>query len=215
MNSNPAKRVERAVEHARRRVLSSLKKWAALADALDSLSSEYPVATAALKVAAVTGLRISEVLGMEWQHIDMQSGRFHLPHTKTGARDHDLPDAALAILSTLPPVEGNPFVFHSTGGRHVAPRQTGVVFRQAAAAAGVEDARVHDLRRTLATRAAAAGLSAFALRDMLGWKSMAMPARYVQLAGETAREHRRSIGDMPSLADMGGKVVPFRRSGGA
>lgn len=210
-NTNPAQGVERAVENARRRVLSG-EEMARLADALDSLSGQYPVAVAALKVAAVTGLRISEVLGMEWQHVDMDAGRVHLPETKTGERDHDLPQAALAILSSLSPVNGNAYVFASTGGRHVASRQTGVVFRKAAKAAGIENARVHDLRRTLATRAASAGLSAFQLRDLLGWKTVAMPERYVQLAGETAREHRLSIGDAIA-ADMGGsgKVIPLRR----
>ncbi|MCY4500140.1 MAG: integrase family protein [Alphaproteobacteria bacterium] len=200
-HSNPARGVERAKENVRRRVLSPAE-MTALADALDGLSGAHPVAAAALKIAALSGLRISEVLEFRWENVDAETGRVHLPRTKTGERDHDLPQAAMAILATLPHVHGNPWCFASKAGAHVQRRQAGVVFRKAAAAAGIEDARVHDLRRTLATRAAAAGLSAFALRDMLGWKDLAMPARYVQLAGETAREHRLSIGDAIA-ADMG------------
>ena len=210
-HTNPARGVERARENVRRRVLSPAE-MTMLADALTDLAGQYPVPVAGLKMAALTGLRISEVLELRWDHIDMASGRVHLPRTKTGARDHDLPQAAMAILASLPRINGNPWCFASKAGSHVQRRQAGYVFRRAVRDAGLQDARIHDLRRTLATRAAAAGLSAFALRDMLGWKDLAMPARYVQLAGETAREHRLSIGDMIA-GDMGGtgKVVPLRR----
>ena len=206
-HTNPARGVERAKENVRRRVLSA-DELTKLAAALSDLSGRYPVAVAALKLAALSGLRISEVLAFRWENVDMASGRVHLPDTKTGQRDHDLPHAAMAILASLPRIHRNPWVFASKMDSHVQRRQTGLVFRRAAAAAGIEDARVHDLRRSVATRAAAAGLSAFALRDMLGWKDLAMPARYVQLAGETARQHRQSIGDAIA-ADMGAEFVPI------
>ena len=41
------------------------------------------------------------------------------------------------------------------------------------------DAHVHDLRRTWATTAARQGATAFELKEALGWKSIAMPERYV------------------------------------
>lgn len=211
-HSNPARGIERAKEEARKRVFAP-EELAALADALPALADTYPVAVAAIRIEAITGLRVSEVLSMRWENLDMETGRVHLPDTKNGARDHDLPAAALAILSSLPAIEGNPWCFASKAGSHVQARQAGKVFRMAAEAAGLEDVRPHDLRRTVATRAAAAGLSAFALRDMLGWKTTAMPSRYVQLAGETAREHRQAIGEqMASMMEGdGGKVVTLRR----
>ena len=211
-HTNPARGIERAKERVRRRVLTG-EEMQRLAGALDRLAVQYPVASAALKLAALSGLRISEVLSIEWDNADMDTGRVHLPDTKTGARDHDLPQAAVAILASLPRIHGNPYVFASKGGSHVQRRQAGFVFRKALAEAGIEDARIHDLRRTLATRAAAAGLSAFALRDMLGWKDLAMPARYVQLAGEAARQHRQSIGDAiaADMAGDAGNVIPLRR----
>ena len=75
--------------------------------------------------------------------------------------------------------------------------------------------RVHDLRRTVATRAAEAGLGVLELRALLGWKSTAMPARYVSLAGGGIREHRRRIGDEVAALLEGGedKVVPLHRHG--
>ena len=94
-------------------------------------------------------------------------------------------------------------------------KHTGAVFRAVAAAAGLADVRLHDLRRTVATRAAASGLGILELRALLGWKSVAMPARYVALAGDGIREHRRRIGDEVAALMEGAddsKVVAMRRA---
>lgn len=211
-HSNPARGVERAVERTRKRVLSP-EEMGKLAAALEEHARQYPAAIAAIRVAALTGLRIGEVLAFQWKHLDMDSGRIHLPETKTGDRDHDLPAPALAILSASPRINGNPWCFTSGRDAHVQYRQARKVFAIVAKAAGLDDVRLHDLRRTVATRAAAAGLSAFALKDMLGWKTAAMPERYVALAGETARVHRQAIGDQMAamMSADAGKVVAFRR----
>ena len=213
-NTNPAKGVERAVETARNRVLAP-SELSALAAALDAMEVDQPATVAALKVCMVTGLRISEVLAFEWHHVNVEVGRVHMPRTKTGARDHDLPALALAILAALPQLHGNPWCFTNGRGAPVTYKHARNVFAKAAVTAGLTDVRVHDLRRTFATTAAGAGLSAFALKDLLGWKTTAMPERYVNLAGDAARQHRQAIGNAVA-AMMDGKsadVVPLRRNG--
>ena len=99
--TNPTRGVERALEEARDRVLSSVE-LAALAAALDQADDERPAAVAAIRVAALTGLRIGEVLGMRWEHVDFETGRLLLPSTKSGRRTHDLPGAAFAVLAASP-----------------------------------------------------------------------------------------------------------------
>ena len=209
--SNPARGVERSVESARDRTLSPAE-FAPLAVALADRAERNPAAVAAIRFAAMTGLRIGEVLAVQWQHVDMETGALLLPETKTGRRWHDLPAAALAVLDTLPRINGWCF---TNGRAAIGYKHTAAVFREVAAAAGLEDVRVHDLRRTVATRAAEAGLGVLELRALLGWKSTAMPARYVSLAGEGIREHRRRIGDEVAALLEGGedKVVPLRRHG--
>lgn len=58
---------------ARDRTLTTTE-LAALAGALDDLDADSPAAVAAIRVAALTGLRIGEVLGMRWEHVDWQPG---------------------------------------------------------------------------------------------------------------------------------------------
>ena len=190
-HSNPARGIERAREDARDRVLTP-SELTALAAALNDMNEEFPASVAAIRFAAVTGLRIGEVLAVQWEHVDFEAGRLTLPETKTGRRLHDLPAAALDILAGVPRI--NAWVF-TTG--HPAPityRTAHVRFRQAVKAAGLSDLRLHDLRRTVMTAAAAAGVGTHVLRDLLGHRTTAMADRYVRAVGNPVRDAREQVG---------------------
>ncbi len=212
-HSNPCRHIEKAREEARDRVLSP-SELGELATALDAEAEASPAAVAAVRVAAVTGLRIGEVIAMEWTHIDMETGRTLLPETKTGRRWHDMPDAALAVLSALPRLNEWCFTTGGARGAAITYKTARGAFVRACKAAGLADCRLHDLRRSFATNAAAAGLSALQLQHLLGWKQATMPARYVNLAGEATRESRRALGaQVAAMMDAGGgNVVPLRRN---
>ena len=96
-NTNPAHAIERALEEPRDRTLSPTE-LAALARALKATETLRPAPLAAIRLAAVTGLRTSEALGIRWEHVDLDSARLILPSTKTGRRVHYLPAVAVDIL---------------------------------------------------------------------------------------------------------------------
>ncbi|MCY3755945.1 MAG: site-specific integrase [Alphaproteobacteria bacterium] len=210
-HSNPCRFVEKAREEARDRILSPAE-MGALASALDSEAEACPAAVAAVRLAAVTGLRIGEVIAMQWRHVNMETGRTLLPETKTGRRWHDLPDAALAVLDGLPRI--NAWCFTTGRNAPITYKTARGAFARACKAAGIDDCRLHDLRRSFATNAAAAGLSALQLQHLLGWKQATMPARYVNLAGEATRESRRALGaEIAAMMEAGGgKVIPLRKA---
>lgn len=209
-NTNPAQGIERARENARDRILAP-SELAALAGALEGLEDRFPASVAAIRFAAVTGLRIGEVLGVRWEHVAFEGGRLTMPETKTGRRVHDLPVAALQILSALP--RQNAWAFTTGAGAAVTYRTVRKHFAEAAKNAGLEDVRLHDLRRTVMTNAAAAGVGTHVLRDLLGHKTTAMADRYVRSVGNPVRDAREQVG--ASMAAMmsgeGGKVVPLKR----
>lgn len=66
---------------------------------------------AATRFAALIGLRISEVLGMQWERVQPENGAVVLPKTKTktGRRVHGLSAVALELLASLPRI--NEWVF--------------------------------------------------------------------------------------------------------
>ena len=189
-NNNPVRGIERAREEPRDRVLrpTELK---ALAVALTDLESDAPAAVAAIRVAALTGLRIGEVLGMKWEHVDFESGRLTLPVTKTGRRVHDLPTPALELLTGLPRFTA--FCF-TTGRSGITYKTVRGVFTRAGKVAGLDDVRLHDLRRTVMTSAAAAGVGTHILRDLLGHRTTQMADRYVRHAGNPVRDAREQVG---------------------
>jgi len=60
---------------------------------------------------ALTGTRKGEILGLRWAWVDLQRQALFLPDSKTGRKTIHLSAPAAAVLSRLPRVGDNPFVF--------------------------------------------------------------------------------------------------------
>ena len=207
--TNPARGIERARQDARDRVLSP-SELAALAAALNEAEARSPANVAAIRFAAVTGLRIGEVLAVRWEHVDFEAGRLLLPDSKSGRRHHDLPSAALAVLVSLPRV--GDWVFTNNGKAPATYKYVRAQFAAAAKAAGLEDVRLHDLRRTVMTNAAMAGVGTHVLRDLLGHKTTVMADRYIRSVGNPVRDAREQVGAAMAAMMEGaaGEVVTLR-----
>jgi integrase len=65
-------------------------------------------------------------------------------------------------------------------------------------------ARIHDLRHTVGTYGGQAGLNAFMVRDLLGHKTLAMTARYVERDTDPLRAAADQVAGRIAEA-MGGK----------
>ncbi len=212
-HSNPVRGIEKAREEPRDRVLAP-SEIRALAGAVEALDD--PFAVAAIKLLTLTGWRTGEALGLRWEHVNFETGEALLPSTKTGRDNRPLPAPVLALLSGLPQINGNPFVFAGARGAAIGYRKFRALFAEAARTAGLEDVRLHDLRRSVATMAAANGVSVLMLRDMLGHKSSAMANRYARRAGSALQETvDASASRMAALmgdAGAGAEVLPIRKS---
>jgi integrase len=110
--SNPCRQVERNPERRRQRFLTMAEleaMGAALAD-LERAGTISPHAAAAIRLLALTGCRLNEILTARWDYVDFNSAVLRLPDSKTGAKTVHLPASALEILSRLPRIQGCPFV---------------------------------------------------------------------------------------------------------
>ena len=194
-HTNPVFGIERAREVPRDRTLAP-SEMAILAQALDDAASARPAA--AIRLCAVTGLRVSEVLSLRWEDVDFETGLFTLRHTKTGRRRHHLSQPAIEIIKKQPKV--NAWIFTTGRNASITYRYTCETFRRVADAAALKDVRLHDLRRTFMTAAAAAGLGTHALRDLLGHRTTTMADRYVRTVGAPVAEARERIGQMVASA---------------
>ncbi len=212
-HSNPCRGIEKTREQPRDRVLAP-SEIGALAESLQGISD--PFVAAAIRFLMVTGWRSGEALALQWSHIDFERGEITLPTTKTGRDVRPVAGLALQVLTELHEVNANPFVFAGARGAAVGYRRLAVEFRRACQAAGIEDARLHDLRRSVATTAAANGVSVLMLRDLLGHKTTAMSNRYARRAGSALQETQDAVAERMAamMGSNGGKVVPLERRRG-
>jgi integrase len=115
---------------------------------------------AAFKLLIETGARRSEVLRARWEDIDFEQGLWRIPSPKAGRPQvQPLLDSTLALLSNLQRTT-SPYVI---AGRFPDRPRSDLkkAWERIREAAGVQDIRVHDLRRTFGLRVAkAAGLHA-------------------------------------------------------
>lgn len=95
--------------------------------------------------AVDTGGRLSEILGLDWRHVDMANGRVTFVETKNG-EDRTIPlcDRALGVLAEIGPKPSGPvFMFRGKGMKTL-----GTSFPNARDAAGMPHVHFHDLRHT-------------------------------------------------------------------
>ncbi len=208
--SNPVRKIERAREDARDRVFSP-DEMAALAGALNEAEDASPAAVAALRFLALTGLRVGEALAIQWEHVDLSTGRLLLPETKTGRRWHDVPAPALQVLATLP--RFGPWAFTTTGRAAITYKTVRAVFREACKRAGIGDAKIHDLRRGVVSAAAASGANVAVLQRLLGHRTPQMALRYARELQDPVQATREQVASQMAamMERKGGEVVPLRK----
>ena len=206
-NANPAKLVERTREEPRERVLAP-SEIEAIGEAL--AAHDHPFAVAALRFLMLTGWRNGEALAMQWDAVNFETGEIVLASTKTGRAVRTVDAMALQAIADLPRINRVPGVF--AGLTYGTLRKHWLVVCEAA---GVPDCRLHDMRRTVATTMAAAGMSAFILRDLMGHKTLAMANRYVRAGSALQDAQAATASRMAGM--MGGQsadVVPMDRRHG-
>ena len=134
-------------------------------------------------MAAMTGLRQGELLGLRWIDLDMRAlkvrvrqayvrGEFKAPKSRRGVRGVPLADRLVDALQVLAEhsefIDEDDLVFgHPLTGDPLDRSKVRKRFRKACTRAGVRTVRFHDLRHTFGTRIAASG--EVSLRTLQEW----------------------------------------------
>jgi integrase len=137
-------------------------------------------------VAALSGQRLGNVIGMKKADVSFEHSSISLPKTKSGKR-HDVPisPALAAVLRDAFKASGeSPYVFVSRFKKLKRPyTSSGVssLFLRVVERAGLKDLHFHDLRHDFATRIRRAGHGLDVVQALLGHASPAMTQRYAHL----------------------------------
>lgn len=196
-HSNPCHGVKKYRQAKRERYLS-LDEFARLGKVLDDVevaSSQNLFAIAAIRLLILTGARHSEIVTLRWPHVDLERALLLLPDSKTGQKAIRLNAAAVQVLRNLPRVQGNPFVIvGKRHGTHLINLQK--PWDDIRVLAGIPDVRIHDLRHSFASVAAANGASLPMIGKLLGHADTQTTARYAHLADDPLRQVNQQVGDV-------------------
>ena len=162
---NPIRGVEKIRGEAKDRTLSAIELQA-LGRALRRRENEMPMVVAALRLIALTGLRIGEACALRWREVDFAGQAIRLEKSKTGRSARPIGKPVLAVLQSQPRKDGIDWVFPRADGKGPATLKKPIA--ELFDAAGLMDARSHDLRRTFASVAADMGYGDATIAELLG-----------------------------------------------
>ena len=147
---------------------------------------ELASAIAAARLLILTGCRLSEIMTLKWEHVDLAGRALRLTDSKTGAKVVHLGQPAIDVLSGIKKVDKTPWVIVGTlSGARLTDLQP--FWQRVRARAGLKDVRIHDLRHTFALTAVASGQELPMIGKLLGHTQVQTTARYVHLAADPVK----------------------------
>jgi integrase len=158
-----------------------------------------PYAVAAIRLLILTGCRLSEILKLKWEQVNLERGVLLLPDSKNGWKPVLLGAPALQILAGLSRVEGCPYVVPGEipGQSRADLKRPWETIRWRS---GLDDVRIHDLRHTFASIGAAGGMGLTIVGRLLGHKDVKTTNRYSHLADDPLRRAADSVGGVLAAA---------------
>ncbi len=186
---------------------------------LREAANDDPLWHAMLLCAVRTGLRLGELLGLDWGDVDLVRRRVHVRRAiaegRMGSpknnRTRFVPLASdlFQVLSARAREAG--FVFSRSGG--ALPLTTGIAWHslnRIRDRTGLRHFGWHTLRHTFASQLTGAGVPIRAVQDLLGHTTIAMTQRYSHLAPSLYDE---AVNVLPTLSASAGQpaVSPWRQ----
>jgi len=183
--ANPAAKVKPFKEQSRDRFLQADE----LPRFFEALKGETEVMRDFFMLALFTGARRSNVASMRWADVDMAAASWRIPETKQGKVQYvPLTQPAMAILRRRQEqATGSPYVLPSYGKTGHVVEVKGA-WKRIKEAAGLEDIRPHDLRRTLGSYMAINGASLNIVGAALGHRQASTTQVYARLTNDVVAD---------------------------
>jgi integrase len=181
---NPAARIQKNPAPSRDRFLQADELtpfFKALSESTNEIMRDF------FLLALLTGARRANVSAMRWADVDLTAGIWHIAKTKNGtSQSVTLSPEAVTVLESRK-AGGGDFVFPGEGKtKHIVePKKAWATLLKAA---GIENLRIHDLRRTLGSWQARTGASLPIIGKSLNHKTHQATAIYARLDLDPVRQ---------------------------
>lgn len=182
---NPTQNIEAFRELKRERWVTP-EELPKLAESIDQEGCPY--VRSAIWLYLLTGLRKNELLSAKWEYVDWDRKELNLPETKNDKPLHlPLSSEAITLLKGIPRLENNPYILvGNKEGQHLI--NINKPWGRIRARAGVDDVRLHDLRRTVGSWLAQSGNSLHLIGRVLNHSNSATTEVYARFAQDHVRE---------------------------
>lgn len=145
-----------------------------------------------------TGLRLGELIALEWGDVDLVRGKLHVRRSRTRnvttapksniERIVDLSPAVVDALRNHRHLRGD-LVFPMPDGSHLTRDVVKHPFGRVIRAAMLPPIRIHDMRHSFASQLVIAGVPLKAVQELLGHADIKMTMRYAHLAPEAKKDY--------------------------
>ena len=205
--ANPCIGVKMFKETSRDRFLqpSELKRF------FDSLNQEdtSEILRDYILLSLFTGARRANVLSMLWTEIDLDQKVWRIPANKSKNGETmtvPLVEEVIEIIQRRKVGTKSVFVFPGTGksGHYMEPKRAWTTFLKRA---GLNDIRIHDLRRTLGSYQTITGASSTIVGKTLGHKSPEATAVYARLNLDPIRSSMEKAVEAIKIAGVQGNNI--------
>jgi integrase len=159
-------------------------------DRIEAEGLENYVIPLAIRLQFEFAGRRSEIVGLQWDWVDLENRRVVWPDSKTGGMSKPLSEEAHRLLSTAPRQEGCPHVLPSPShpGQHLTTGEYYNGWSRALKAAGATHVGTHGIRHRSATDIANSGIPVKVGMALTAHKTVAMFMRYVHTEDDPVRQ---------------------------
>jgi integrase len=207
---NPAYRIGKPAINERERFLQPSELQAFFRE----LAKLQPRSRDFILICLYTGARRDNVLTMRWGEINWDSHTWVIPKEKAKGKEPlslPLSDLALEVLKERrKAADPSPWVFPSTAsktGHYVEPKFSWATLLKEAK---LNNLRIHDLRRTLGSWQASAGVSLQIIGESLGHRNLRSTEIYARLQSDPVREAVNNA--TKAIRKAGEKTTPENNS---
>lgn len=180
IEANPVRGVPTPAYRVRDRRLDQAE-FRALNFALEAaqIYGASPKSIAILKLLALTGCRLNEIVALQWSEVDFSTRMLRLSDTKTGPSVRPLGGLALQLLKGIQRDGANPYVFPAVRSKNAPYGGFQRFHRRLFKAAGLPGVTPHILRHSFASVGAEIGFTDSTIGACLGHAGNSMTSRYI------------------------------------
>jgi integrase len=189
--SNPCRHVPKYPEKGKTRLITDAQMGQLFAylDKADTEGLEHPTLTLAIRLQFEFAARMSEILLLQWDWIDLPNKRVVWPDSKTGNMSKPMSEEAYRLLSSATHYENSHYVCPSIFNRKqpLTGNSYYTAWRRILDRAGVPPVGTHGIRHRSATDIANSGIPVKVGMALTAHKTVTMFMRYVHTEDDPVR----------------------------